>query len=551
MKTTDLIDLLLEKRGITGVQDKEMFLHPSYERGMHDPMRMKNMERAVVRLYEAIEAKQKIVIYADYDCDGIPGAVMMHDLLTKIGYTNFSIYIPDRQDEGYGLHMDAIKQFIIEKVDLLITIDLGTTAVAEVAEAQANGIDVIITDHHLPHGDLPKAFALLNPKQEGDTYPYPMLAGSGVIFKYIQGFLFKYREYYKIPNGFEKWLLDMAGLATLADMVPLTGENRVIAYYGLMVLRKSMRPGLRALFSHLKIDQRHLAEDDITFMITPRLNAASRMDSPMRAFELLSETDKTKGNLLALHLSKINDERKVLVAQIMKDAYKHLEKRDLGQVIVIGNPSWRIGVLGLVAGKLCEVYKRPVFVWGRESHDGSTTLKGSCRSDGSISVVELMQAKESLFLHFGGHEASGGFSLEEAGIHFLEEHLTKSYLSLAKDTSESNVVYDAQLAVSDITSKMHTTLAELAPFGCENRKPTFLFSGVIVERVRQFGKEKNHLELHVSDGKRSIKAIAFFTTADTFDVSITEGSCIDLVATVELSYFGGQSELRLRIVTIQ
>ncbi|HEV7423618.1 MAG TPA: DHH family phosphoesterase, partial [Candidatus Paceibacterota bacterium] len=252
-KYVELLRVLLEKRGIKDEAQAEIFLTPDYKRDLHDPFLMRDMEKACVRLYEAIENKEKIVIYADYDCDGIPGAVILSDLFKEINYKNYEVYIPQRNSEGYGLNLEAIKQFAESNVKLIITIDLGITAVAEVAQAEVDGIDVMITDHHLPRPaqagfatfDLPRAYAILNPKI--DEYPEKMLCGSGVVFKFVQGFLKKYGEYFKIKPGTEKWMLDMAGLATLSDMVPLVGENRAIAYFGMKVLRKSPRPGLQKL----------------------------------------------------------------------------------------------------------------------------------------------------------------------------------------------------------------------------------------------------------------------------------------------------------------
>ena len=384
-KYGELLQLLLGKRGITDENQAQVFLNPDYARDFHDPFLMRDMEKACVRLYEAIDAGEKIVIYADYDCDGIPGALILRDLFKKVDYKNFEVYIPKRNSEGYGLNLSAMKQFAENGVKLIITVDLGITAVAEVTQAEVNGIDVIIMDHHLSSAVLPRAYAILNPKI--DDYPEKMLCGAGVVFKFIQGFIKKYGEYFKIKNGAEKWMLDMAGLATLSDMVPLLGENRAIAYFGLKVLRKSPRPGLQKLLAKMNIDQKHLTEDDIGFMVTPRLNAASRMDEPMRAFELLSTENEKEADLLADHLSKINDERKLIVASIMREVGRKFETREVKDVIVIGNPSWKVGVLGLVAGKMSDEHKRPVFVWGKDEND---LLKGSCRSDGSVSVVELM-----------------------------------------------------------------------------------------------------------------------------------------------------------------
>ena len=548
MQPSELSALLLANRGISTPDDQDAFLHPSYERDIHDPFLMPDMERAVVRIFEAIEAKEKIVIYADYDCDGIPGAVVLHDLFKKIGYENFTVYIPDRHDEGYGLNHDSITRFIDDGVALVITVDLGTTDVAEVAFAESNGINIVITDHHIPPPIVPRAFALVNPKVEGSKYPNPMLCGAGVAWKVAQAFLEKYREYFKVPVGWEKWLLDMAGLATLSDMVPLRGENRAIASYGMQVLRKSPRPGLQKLLSNMKIDQRHLSTEDLTFMIAPRLNAASRMDSPMRAFELLAENDAVRAGALATHLSKINDERKVTVATIMRDVHKKLEAREMREVIVIGNPAWRPGVLGLVAGKITEEYERPSFVWGGESPAG---LKGSCRSDGSVNVVELMREVTTSFVDFGGHELAGGFSVSAESVHFLEDALIEAYNRTKREREASaGAMIDATLALNEVNMKNHADIERLAPFGCDNPKPVFRFANVTIAAMKQFGKEKNHLELIVQEGNFKTKAIAFFHAAGDYTVTLAVGASVTLLASFELSYFLGRPELRLRIVDI-
>lgn len=546
-----LLMRLLVNRGVTTEEDAERFLKPKYDVHMNDPLLMHDMERAVVRLFEAIEAKEKIVVYADYDCDGIPGAVILHDLLKKIGYEHFSVYIPDRHGEGYGLNTDAVETFIQDGVKLLITIDLGTTNHETITLAESNGINVIVTDHHLPHATLPQAFAVVNPKV-GDLYPDPMLCGAGVMFKLVQAFVKKYGEYFAIPVGWEKWLLDMAGLATLSDMVPLIGENRVIASFGLQVFRKTPRSGLTQLLRKLKIDQRYLVEDDITFMVTPRLNAASRMDSPMRAFELLSERDETKAGALALHLTKINDERKTLVAGIMKEVKHTLAERTLGPIIVIGNPKWRVGILGLVAGKVMDEFDRPVFVWGREGTNGDTVVKGSCRSNGSVNVVQLMETAKEHFLDFGGHELAGGFSVTQESVYFLEEKLIATFETVKQTGVPTGTTIDAVLSLSDVNEKTGELISSLAPFGLGNPKPTFLFPNVTVAALKQFGKEKNHLEIIVSDNtKKNCTAMSFFADADTFSKPVSEGTVVDLVATIEKSYFAGRTTVRLRIVDIR
>ena len=545
----ELLDILLKNRGITP-ENRERFLNPSYEEHLYDPFLMKNMERVCVRIFEAIEAKEKIVVYSDYDCDGIPAAVIMHDFFTKIGYTNFYIYIPDRHDEGYGLHMDAIEEFIKTDVKLIITFDLGITAIAEVAEAQANGVDVIVTDHHLPHEHVPQAYAILNPKQVGCEYPDKMLCGAGIAFKLVQALVSKYGEYFNISNGWEKWLLDMAGIATLADQVPLLDENRVLAYYGLKVLQKNRRPGLQELWKKMDIKTENLVEEDVTFMLAPRLNAASRMDSPMRSFEVLSEMDPVKARVLAEHLEKINKERKSNVAQIMKEVKHALSEREDKTIIVIGSPKWRVGVLGLVASKIVEEYKRPTFVWGSE---GSDTIRGSCRSIGGVNLVELMTGlPEGSLLEFGGHVGAGGFSVAHTEVHFLEERLIAVHSELKIENTEvEEQQIDATITLDDVTEKNFKVVEMLAPYGMANPKPTFLFKNVKIAEVKELGKEKNHLEIvFKSERRKLVKSIAFFKTRESYNRPLIAGESVDLVATFEKSFFAGRTTLRLRIVDI-
>ena len=554
-KYGELLAKLLEKRGISEPETADIFLNPSYERDFHDPFLMRDMDKACVRIFEAISADEKIVIYADYDCDGIPGAVILSDLFKLLNYKNYEVYIPMRNSEGYGLNMEAIKQFAERKVSLLITIDLGITAVEEVALAEACGIDVIITDHHLPQAVLPVAYAILNPKVDG--YPEKMLCGAGVMFKLVQGFIKKYgkeNENFKIKAGAEKWMLDMAGLATLSDMVPLTGENRVIAYFGMKVFKKSPRPGLQKLLRKLNIDQRYLSEDDLGFMITPRLNAASRMDNPMRAFELLATNDSAEAGVLADHLSKINDERKTIVTGIMRDINKQMDKKfdkdTEREVIVMGNPGWRVGVLGLVAGKMCHEYQRPVFVWGKDEND---LIKGSCRSDGSVSVVELMTETSESFLEFGGHELAGGFTVHTEKIHFLEEALSSSFHKVKRPRKENETSYDIKTDLGVVNLKNWKEIEKMSPFGLANPKPIFLFEGVKIEKLKKFGKNGSgeHLEIIFSDaGKHKAVAISFFSNIDSFANTLSEGLHVNLLATFDLSRWRGKEELRLRIVDI-
>lgn len=552
-----LVQELLYSRNITDTEGAEKFLNPNYDLHTHNPFLLKGMDKVVTRIFSAVDAREKIAIYSDYDADGIPGAVVLHDFFKKIGYDNFVNYIPLRNEEGFGLNENAITDLCDQKVTLLITIDCGIGDVSEVAHAKECGIDVIITDHHIPGKILPKAYAIINPKQKDCEYPEKMLCGSGVIFKVVQALFVRGKEFGKfdIPLGQEKWMLDMVGLATLSDMVPLLGENRVFAYYGMTVLRKSPRVGLMKLFSLLKINQKTATEDDIAFMITPRINAASRMGIPLDAFRLLSTIDEVEAGELAQHLNAKNDERKGVVSGMVKEIRKKITEREkesgeeMKQVFVVGNPEWKPSLLGLVANSFSDEHSRPVFLWGREGH---CIIKGSCRAGGDTNVVALMEKVQDILIEYGGHKGAGGFSLTQDNIHFLEERLNKAHVELLqnKDASDS-VPIDRKLLLDDVNWQTYSSVEKFAPFGYENPKPLFLFENIKVQTVKLFGKEKNHLEVAFKNSfGKDITSMAFFSGPDKYSVPVEEGREIHLVATLEKSTFRNFPELRLRIVDI-
>jgi len=550
---------LLSHRGIEGKDTIDTFLNPDYERDTHDPFLLKDMEKVVKRILEAVSKGEKIVIYSDYDTDGIPGAVVLHDFFVKIGYTHFTNYIPHRNREGFGLNTAAIEGFIENKVSLLITIDCGIANKEEVAYAMENGVDVIITDHHLPPQEVPPAYAIVNPKQTGCDYPFKDLCGAAVVYKVVQALLreiqnknFKIQN--EIPEGWEKWLLDMVGIATISDMVPLVGENRVFARYGLLVLRKSPRPGLQHLLKITRTSQKHLTETDVGFTIGPRINAASRMDKPEDAFFLLSTNNLQDAGKYATHLDTINNERKGLVASMVKEAKKKIEMREeegnpLGPVIVMGNPHWKPSLLGLVSNTLSETYKKPSFLWGRE---GSVSIKGSCRSDGVIHLVHLMNyVKEGVLTEFGGHAFSGGFSVADDAIHYLEEAFIEAHTLLGPDdVIEKKTEINAEISLDDLGWPFYDMLERLSPFGVGNEQPLFVIKNVFPERVEVFGKQKNHLKLVLSStGGKKITAISFFKTSDDY-TALGKKNPLSLIVYVEKSTFGYSPEIRLRIVDI-
>ncbi len=543
---TELWDYLYTTRGLKTDDDKKNFLQPDFASHTHDPFLFSDMERVVDRIHLASVQGETIGIYTDYDCDGIPGSVILSDFLKKIGIDHH-VYIPDRQLDGYGLSIKGI-DFLIEKgASCIITIDLGVTGFEGALYAKEKGIDLIITDHHLPHDTLPDAFAIINPKKYGDAYPFKELCGTGVIFKVIQAYLSRFRDEHAVEAGFEKWLLDMVGLATLADMVPLTGENRVFSYYGLIVMRKTKRPGLLALYLSAGIKKEQLAEDDVTHSITPRLNAASRMGNAYLAFEVLNTDDPVEGIRLAKELESLNRKRKSHVAEIMKEVH-HLSKDVFEkEVIVLGNPKWRPGVLGLVATKVVELYQKPTFVWGGSDEEDMDVLKGSCRGMSGMSVVSLMESAKDSFVHYGGHVGAGGFAILKRNIHDLADVLKKGVEHAKIETSSDET--SNHFLLHEPKKEFFTIITQFAPFGMKNEKPIFKSEFTQIISHKLFGKTKEHLEVFFLMNGKTYKGIAFFTTPENFSRPLLMGETYTVIYAMEMSYFL-RPELRLKIIDI-
>ena len=543
---------LLARRGIITPEDAAAFLAPSYDDHIGDPMQILNMPRAAERVARAIDAHERIGVWSDYDCDGIPGGVLFHDFLKK-AEANFVNYIPHRHEEGFGLNENGIDKLHKDGVTLLITIDCGIADVDAVAYASSLGIDVIVTDHHLP-GVLPDAYAIVDPKQEGETNLYKDFCGAGLAWKLVCAVLqhgFTGRE--KIPEGWEKWLLDMAGMATIADMVPLTGENRVIARYGLLVMRKSRRLGLQKLCKAARVNQRSITEDDVGFMLAPRINAASRMGNPTDAFRLLTTDDEVEADTLAKELERINRSRRAAAAAITKAVHARLATRtDVPRIIAMGDPEWRPGLLGLVANSIAEEYERPVFLWGREAN---MRAKGSCRAGKKgMHVVRIMEAAKDIFKEYGGHAASGGFTVHEDQVFFLEEKLNEALASL-EEMGEDEALHeaDASVAPHEANISLLSSLEKFAPFGMGNPKPAFLFKDVLIHEVSWFGKAEEHLRVRIAHDTGQIEAISFYAKRELGkDMErLSAGARATVLANLERDQFARGMPVRLRLVAIR
>lgn len=554
MSLNAVIELLLNKLGLVNEEDREKFLNPKYE-DLADPFLMQDLERAVIRIFEAIESKEKIYIYADYDCDGVPSAALLYKFFERLNYNNVEVYIPGRHDEGYGLHQDAIEKIIASGAGLIITTDVGITAIEEVLFAQSNAVDVIITDHHLPKlntdgtDNLPRAYAIINPKQQTCNYPFKDFCGAGVTFILVRGFLKKYGEYFNVPVGWEKWLLDLAGIATISDMVPLLGENRIIAYWGMKVLHKTNNQGLRFLFEKNNVRIDTVTEDDIAFTLAPRINAASRMAHPSVAFKVLASCDDHEAMQNMLELEALNSKRKTITATIMRKANVMAANQKNNHVLVVGEPDWHIGVLGIVAMKLGESYQKSVLVWARDTNGD---IKGSARSIGDVHLAQFFgEFPEKTFNNHGGHVKAGGFAVVPEAIYDLEkvaQDVFKNHKPIIEIEEDEDLIIDTSLL--SITPELFNGLKKMAPFGLANPKPIFRISGALVSGVKIFGKNKEHVELTIKDSGKQMSVISFFSASEPWVGNIYNKN-ITLTATLDESNFGGRTTRRMRLHKIE
>lgn len=545
MFLTDLQRVILEKKGfdLNDTDKIEKFLNPNWGRDVFDAAKIKDIDKGVERIKKAIDDNEKIVIYADYDCDGIPGAVVLNDFFLKIGYKNFSVYIPHRHNEGYGLHKNKVQKFIDDKVSLLITVDLGITNLEEINFAEENKINVILTDHHLPIIDekgkqiIPKAFAVINTKQDDCQYEEKFLCGASTAWKLVHAFLNKYRNEFNVVEGWEKWLLDMVGIATVADLVPLKGENRLFAKYGLEVLKKSKRLGLQKILACSKVNQKKITEDDIAFYLAPRINSASRMAEPIHAFyALLQNEDSVK---FADELERYNTSRK----EDTKSANDSLdyEKFKKEKIVLVGSEEWTPGIIGLIASKIVERTGKTTFVWG--VGEDKNILKGSVRAGShGLSVVDIMTEAKNLLSNFGGHEMAGGFTIHKNNLEefekFLKEYSEKNILENLNIQTE-NILEENFISTltKNINKKLFDELKIFAPFGTGNDKPIFKIQ-VDNVKVKRFGKSDEHLEIAFEN----VRGVEFFVSPSREEEIISKK---EFLVNVEWDNFRGDVMVKL------
>ena len=546
---SEMAKSILYHRGVKTHAEAEKFLNPKYGDNVDDPLLILNMEKAASRIVEAIKNNERIIIFGDYDADGICSSVVFHDFFKKIGFENFHVHIPDRYLEGYGLSLKAIDEFCKQGAKLIVTLDCGVTNVKEVEKANSLGLEVIIIDHHIVPENPPKAYAIVDLKQEGETYPTKFLSGAGIAFKTICAVI-KIGKFNIVP-GWEKWLLDVVAIATVADMVPLLGENRTLVYYGLKVLKKTQRPGLLSFYRRLKLSAPNIVEDDLSFMIAPRLNVAGRMDHATVSFNLLTTESSQEADWISERLEAMNGDRREAVDKIIKiiDSEIGETKPD---VIITGDANWSPGVLGLTANRMLEKYNCPVFLWGK----GGDNIKGSCRSNGAINLVDFMKSLPAGLLDdVGGHALSAGFSMAENKIGKLKEEIIKLYAVFTKKEIDSVIYIEKEANVDDVGVAFFSTIEIFQPFGVDNPKPIFSFKDLEINGVKKFGNGGIHLQLDfkkspAASGSKIVSAIGFFMVKEnSFD--LRAGQTIDLAASIEKSNFRNRPEIRLRIVDIK
>lgn len=543
-KATGLIEALLENRGILGDKEKTDFLNVDYGK-LHSPFLFGQMEKAAKRIWEAVENKEKILIYGDYDADAVTASAVLMRMFESLGIKP-QFYIPDRFTEGYGLNLGAFRQFKEQGVNLIITVDCGTNSVGEAEFCAANGIDIIITDHHEITGDLPGAYALINPKNPSDKYPYHELTGVGVAFKLACAVLSDSSKH-NLPEGYEKWLLDLVAIGTVADCHSLMGENRILVKYGLQVMAKTKWIGLKALLEIAGYGGKTLDTYTLGFIIAPRINAAGRLEHAGIALEMLLANDLRDAMELARRLEQLNSKRQMLTETVMSEAREQLTLIAERKILLASGSNWPKGVVGLVAGKLTEEFNRPVLVLER----GDEESTGSARSVNGFNIVEALNFSKSVLVKYGGHAQAAGFTLRTEHIEIFYKKLLDFADEKMNDREAEKIIeIDAEARGDDLNMRNFEIIEMFQPFGVENPAPRFMASGAEVRQAAAVGKDGKHLQLTVAvpgnEGVRIMKCIGFgFGRAAQ---TLTQGKKIDIVFELIADLWNGRKELKLRII---
>lgn len=488
------IGKLLWQRGYQKEEELEKFLNPKNQE-LHDPYLMYDMEKATSRIKEAVIKGEKILVYGDYDADGITSTTVMKETLELLG-ADVETFLPNRfVVHGYGPNKMVYQEKIASGVQLIVTVDNGVAGNEAVAYAQQAGVDVIITDHHELPTELPNAYAIVHPRHPQGDYPFPDLAGVGVAFKVATALL------EDPPVEF----LDLVAIGTIADLVSMTGENRTLVALGLETIRASERIGLQALFAESALTMKEVDETMIGFSISPRLNAIGRMGDPNPAVDMLATFDEGEAVIHAKKLNTINEERKSIVEKITQEAVAMLDETN--QIHLLADPKWHEGVLGIVAGKIMSQTGKPTIVLTIKE-DG--TAKGSGRSVDALNLYEMLDTMRDLFTFFGGHHAAVGLTMSKDNLKILQKRMNQYVFEQSIDlTKGATLVIDEVLTPKDVTVDLIEELKLLAPYGTDNAIPNFLFRQTLAENVKKIGTNQQHLKLTLVEGSDQLDVVAF------------------------------------------
>ena len=524
---------ILNARNITDMNSVKKYFSDEYEEG-YDPFLMHDMQKAVDRINEAIENEERILVYGDYDADGITSTVLLVETLISMG-ANVSSYIPNRFEEGYGPNKEAFTKIIDSGITLIITVDNGIAGVEEVDLANELGCDVIVTDHHKIQDTIPNAYAIIHPEHPEGNYPFKKLAGVGVAFKLAHALL----------EIFPDFLLDLVAIGTIADMVSITDENRIFVKQGLELINEDPRIGLKMLLELSGIDTK-IDEQTVGFYIAPKLNSIGRMDSAKLGLTFLMAEEPVTARALAEQIEQYNIQRKQVTEDIVKDVISKIENSEKKQKnVIMVSGEYHEGVLGIVASNIVEKYQKPVFIMNEKEG----VLKGSARSIFDFNIYVAMNKISDLFLAFGGHTLAAGFSFEKSNFEKIEEFLDNEFEEFKQNNDlKANKNIDIVTSLEDISYQFLNSLDALKPYGMDFEKPTVLIENAMVLNKAYFGSEKQYLRLTIADEVGNLDCITFKDSV-TFD-KVEKNDIIDLVCNIDKNNFNGRTKLQAHIIDI-
>lgn len=529
---------ILYNRGITSAEQAMAFLSAGED--FHDPMLLLNMAGAVERLLFAVDHQEPIAIYGDYDVDGVSATALLVEVLRLLG-GNVTVYIPNRFEEGYGLNIEALNQLRDQGIGLVLTVDCGIRSLREAEHARRIGMDLIISDHHQPLEEIPPANFVICPKQKGDEYPEKNLAGVGVAYKIAQALL----QQRQLELSNDRLGLDLVALGTVADVVPLTGENRLLVKAGLKELRRGSRIGLRSLAQAARINLSTLNTADIGFGLAPRLNAAGRLESALASYQLLLERDIQHIGLLVQHLDDQNRERQKITAEMQQRAEELIQEEDFEEILFAFDESFNPGVVGLVAGKLTESYYRPAVV----GHVNGEYVRASCRSIPAFHITQALDACADLMVHHGGHALAAGFTIHRDHLPELKERLAKIAFEQLGDLDLRPVLRaDVELPLGELHPEFLKYLHLLEPTGMDNPEVYFISRNVRTSNARAIGSDGKHLKFLVTDGWITYDAVAF---RQGYWMETGLPREVDILYRFEMNTYNGRESLQLNIVDIK